>query len=126
MKELKIADDEYRNILYKLFGVASSKELTGGQFISLMGVFRDFGYKEKGHLGEREGMATQAQINHICVLWKKYTSAPDCKGLNQWLRKYHKVSHIRFLNKQKAGAAITALLKMVGKRGKDEKYQRKA
>jgi len=112
LEQVGLQDDLYRDILFANFGVKSSKELSAGQFVNLMGMFRYMGFESKGVYGEREGMASSRQLGFIFWLWKKWTGGQRLDGLNRWLAKYHGVSHTRFLTQEKAAKVITALEEM--------------
>ena len=117
-KKLGLTDDQYRSVLVQLAGVTSSKDLDPGGLDAVMGYFEWRGFTPlKGHgqsFGNREGMASFAQLELIRDLWREYThGAYDGEDeLNKWLLNKWKVSSLRFLTKAAAQKAITALKAM--------------
>ncbi|MBW2617549.1 MAG: regulatory protein GemA [Deltaproteobacteria bacterium] len=74
-------------------------------------------------LGQRRGMASQAQIGKIWGLWSRWRSQPgrreagsdDLKALNGFLHSRFRVSDVRFLDRRRAMTVIEALVEMVGR-----------
>lgn len=71
-RQLQLPDDDYRSILSGL-GVTSSKELTEAGVEQLMDIFKDLGFqpklKTKTPFVERDGFASEKQLNKIKVMW---------------------------------------------------------
>jgi hypothetical protein len=113
--KLKWDDDTYRQVLVRIAGVTTSKDLDQAGFEAVMG-FADFcGFRPlaKGapRYGNRPGMATFAQLELIRELWRELHGQAVCddEHLTGWLLKYHKVSSMRFLTLDSAGKVIVAL-----------------
>lgn len=108
-------DDTYRQVLVRIAGVTTSKDLDQEGFEAVMG-FADYcGFKPLGkgapRYGDRPGMATFAQLELIRELWREVQGARTCDdaALAGWLLKYHKVHSMRFLTLDGARKVITAL-----------------
>lgn len=109
-------DDAYRAMLLRVAGVQSSKELHEDSFAAVMAEFERLGFRSVRSLTQgstREGFATPAQIGRIRSLWKAHTGADDERALSAWLFKKFKVSNIRFLERDRAGAAVAILQRIV-------------
>jgi hypothetical protein len=116
-RALGLTDEEYRASLVHLAGVESSTQLDHAGFEALMGFFEWKGFKPlvaKGpSYGNRPGMASFAQIELIRAVWVEYTQGKGDEGsLNKWLERCFKVSSLRFVTKEAAPKAITALKAM--------------
>lgn len=115
-KDRQLTDAHYRDALVRIGGATSSTELDQGGFDAMMGYFDWLGFRprEAPDYGQREGMASAAQLSLIRKLWREYThNAYDGEDeLNKWLLRSWKVSSLRFLTKEAARGAITALLHM--------------
>ena len=127
---LKLSDELYRDILQERFRVNSSKELSRIQAASLIdelevkataaGVWesRHRGTKTKSYanLDHRAGMATPAQLRKIQAQWADVSRAEDAesrtKALRAFVLRVAKVSDVRFLTADGAGAVIRALTAM--------------
>jgi len=108
-------DDLYRQVLVRVAGVTSSVDLDREGFDAIMG-FADYcGFRPlaKGapRYGVRPGMASFAQLELIRELWREVHGQPVCDdaALTGWLKKWHKVEHMRFLTADGARKAITGL-----------------
>lgn len=113
-RDLDMADEVYRSMLREVAGVASSADLTESGFLAVMARFQRLGFQGRpAPLGERIGMATDAQLSYIRGLWSQWLGRPDEAALTAWLgRKFH-VSAIRFLDVVSAQKAIEGLKRMV-------------
>lgn len=117
-RKLMLSDEVYRTALAQVAGATSSTELDQDGFEAMMGLFEYMGFqptKAQGqNFGQRRGMASFAQIELIRALWREYThrqySGED--QLNKWLERCFKVSSLRYLSKDGARKAITALKMM--------------
>ena len=114
--KLALTDDDYREILRQEASVESSRDLDSDGFNAVMARFEVLGFKSSARsssLGDRVGMASDAQIAYIRDLWRDYTDgAGTDRSLGKWLMRTIKVSDIRFVTYGAAGKAITALLAM--------------
>lgn len=115
--KLELTEEMYRSALVEIGGVSNLTELDIAGFEALMGFFEYLGFKPltaKGaNYGDRQGMASFAQIEFIRTLWREYTrGASDEDGLNKWLESKWNLSSLRFLGKDKAPKIITALKAM--------------
>lgn len=113
--KLAMDDDCYRSVLAKCAGVTSSTELDVAGFTSVMGFFEYCGFTPRSatgaNYGNREGMATYAQLELIRTLWLETTRMQtlDETAMTKWLVRCFKVSSLRFLTKATAPRVITAL-----------------
>jgi len=114
--KLGLSDAEYRGALIHVAGVTSSTELDKAGFEALMGFFEYLGFqpltRQGQDYGDRPGMASYAQLELIRVIWMEHTDHRDEDALNKWLLRTFKVSSLRFLKKDEAQKAITALKAM--------------
>ena len=108
-------DDIYRQVLVRIAGVTTSKDLDQAGFEAVMG-FADYcGFRPLGkgapRYGNRPGMATFAQLELIREIWRELHDQETCddEHLTGWLQKYHKVSSMRFLTLEAARKTIVAL-----------------
>ena len=113
--KLGLDEDTYRLALVKIAGVTSSNDLTQEGFTAMMGFFDHCGFKPTVaagvSYGNRPGFATTAQVELIRSLWMEIHHECDLDegALNGWLRKFFKVSSLRFLPAATAPKTITAL-----------------
>lgn len=113
--KLKWDDETYRQVLVRIAGVETSKDLDQAGFEAVMGFAEYCGFKplEKGapRYGNRPGMATFAQLELIRELWRELHDQATCddEALTGWLLKFHKVSSMRFLTLEAARKCIVAL-----------------
>jgi hypothetical protein len=108
-------DDTYRQVLVRIAGVTTSKDLDQPGFEAIMGFADWCGFRPMGkgapRYGNRPGMATYAQLELIREMWRELHEQRECDdaALGGWLLKYHKVHSMRFLTMDGARKAITAL-----------------
>lgn len=113
--KLALDDETYRQVLVRVAGVTSSKELDNAGFQAVMGFFDYAGFRPLGkgapRYGDRPGMATFAQLELIRELWRELRREDETndEALAGWLLKYHKVHSLRFLTLDAARKVITAL-----------------
>ena len=113
--KLALDDETYRQVLVRVAGVTSSKDLDKDGFQAVMGYFDYAGFRPAGkgapRYGERPGMASLAQLELIRELWRELHHEAEVNedALAGWLLKYHKVHSPRFLTAEAARKAITAL-----------------
>lgn len=113
--KLGLTDADYRTVLVHLAGVTSSTELDREGFETVMGYFEWKGFapaSSRGRdYGERPGMASFAQLELIRDLWSEYTghAYQGEAELVKWLGRTFKVASLRFLTKDSARKAISAL-----------------
>jgi hypothetical protein len=114
--KLSLSDAEYRTALVHVAGVTSSTELDKAGFEAMMGLFEYMGFapltRQGQDYGARAGMASFAQLELIRTIWTEYTDHTGEDALNKWLLRTFKVSSLRFLRKDAAQKAITALKAM--------------
>lgn len=110
--QLHIADADYRAVLMRAAGVASSSNLDDVGFAAVMTEFERLGFRGGRPRTQAAGMATDAQIGRIKSLWKGYTGEDDELRLGRWLEKTFHVSHVRFLDAGSAGKAVAILTAM--------------
>lgn len=113
--KLALDDETYRQVLVRVAGVTSSKELDNTGFQAVMGFFDYAGFRPTGkgapRYGNRPGMASFAQLELIRELWRElhHETEVNDEALAGWLLKYHKVHSLRFLTTDAARKVITAL-----------------
>ena len=109
-------DDDYRAVLRQFGGVDSAADLSLAGFENVMRRLAALGFKSvwnKRTFGERRGMASPSQVEFIRALWEKFHGPDENEtALNAWLRHFHKIEALRFIDAKKAGAVITALKAM--------------
>lgn len=121
--KLGYSDAEYRHTLLHFGGVESAKDLDQEAFDAIMGFYEYRGFAPvsppplKNAPGERDGMATPAQLDFIRDMWRRYTGEWD-DGLAAWLEKSFDISDLRFLDADGASKAITALKRMTARTAK--------
>ena len=104
--KLAMDDDTYRSVLAKCAGVTSSTKLDVAGFTAVMGFFEYCGFTPRSatgaNYGNREGMATYAQLELIRTLWLETTQMQtlDEPAMNKWLVRCFKVSSLRYLTKE--------------------------
>lgn len=112
--KLRMDDDTYRQVLVRIAGVTTSKDLDRSGFEAVMGFFEYLGFQpidnSAPRYGERPGMASFAQIELIRDLWREIHRDRFCddEALASWLRKYRQVDSLRFLTADGARKVITA------------------
>jgi hypothetical protein len=108
-------DDTYRQVLVRIAGVTSSKDLDAEGFRAVMGFAEYCGFRPLAsgapRYGNRPGFATFAQLELIRELWREIHRDTVCNDehLLAWLAKYHKVDSLRFVTMDGARKVITAL-----------------
>lgn len=113
--QLAMSDADYRALLERVAGVASSVDLDNPGFTAVMAEFEKLGFRNtmgRPQPAHRDGMATPAQLGKIKSLWKGYTGEDDDARLSRWLEKKFHVSHVNFLPGWRAGKVIAVLTKM--------------
>lgn len=123
-KQLGLDEDSYRDILRRWGGVETSAELDAFGFEKVMIRMEGLGFRStwtKRTFGDREGMATPAQVDYMRRLWEELDPGDVREAhFSAWLTKYHHVSALRFVSAEKAKSVIPALKAMVGRRRKGE------
>ena len=121
-RRLRLGDTDYRAILRSVAGVSSSKDLNRAGFTCLMNEFRRLGFESTAHAagyGDREGMATVAQLARLRRLWSEFTGGAGTDiTMGKWLKGKWSVDHPRFLTQPDAHRALGALANMVGRKHK--------
>lgn len=120
VRQLGLSDERYRDILERIAGVRSSKELDGESLDAVLRFFRKLGFRDlpgRDGFGDRPGMASEAQVARIRKLWALYTGDGGTEAsLNTWLENTFKVSALRFADFDTAHRAIGALEAMAKRR----------
>ena len=133
LKNAMTLDDQvYRESIYNLFRVTSSKDLDCEQATSLIEVMKDtalkFGVWEEradkrkrfNDLGERGGMASPEQLRKIEAQWQEVSRVEQpedkAKALRHFVERIAKVSDLRFLDFAGAGKVLNALKAMLAKK----------
>lgn len=129
--KLGMNDDEYRTLLYGMFEVLSSKELSWAEAEDLVSELnRKTGAGDRGlgtgkphtshpksrqyqELDGRPGMATAAQCRMIAGMWADVSRVADAesrdKALRQFLYRITAVDHFRFLKRWQVEKVVRAL-----------------
>lgn len=114
--KLGLTDDDYHAILRQIANVESSHNLDNIGFTLVMEHFERLGFKSSFRArsyGERPGMASSQQVEMIRGLWREFTDgAGTDTTLGTWLERSFKVSALRFVTRDQASKAITALKAM--------------
>ena len=119
--QLGMTDEDYRALLMATAGVNSSRGLDEAGFRSVMRRFEKLGFThgkpQAPQYGQREGMATPAQVELIRTLWAKWHGREDARdsarALGHWLERSYHVSDLRFVTDAMATKAIEGLKAMV-------------
>lgn len=115
-KRLHLSDADYRALLRRVAGVASSTELTQTGFALVMDEFARLGFistrrSEAAKQPDRAAWAASyAQRIKIAAMWDAWKGAHDPEGLRRWLEHHHGVSDLRFLSGAKASKIIGSLV----------------
>ena len=119
-QRLNMCDADYRALLMSTAGVNSSRGLNEAGFRAMMLRFEKLGFthsKPKAHqYGQRDGMATPAQVIYIRQLWADWHGRDDARAMGHWLDRTFHVSDLRFVDLVTAQKAITGLKAMVRKK----------
>jgi phage gp16-like protein len=115
-RRLELTEEDYRALLQRVAGVASSNDLDGDAGVNaVMQEFGRLGFKtvqQAPKYGERWGWATQKQLDLIRSLWRKYAGTEEEAGLERFLEKQFKVTSLRFLDFRTAQKVITTFKRM--------------
>ena len=116
-RRVGMSEEDHRAMLWRLGNAASSRDLDADSFEAVMAHYKALGFVSdyaKGTFGDRPGYATPAQVRLIQRLWREYAPNGTDAELRKWLERYHSVSSLRFADRVKAHAIITALKAMTG------------
>lgn len=115
--QLGLDDAAYRDLLWRLTGVRSSRELTPSGFELLMRRFAELGFRSTSRLKPlpaRAGMATPAQVQKMRALWAEFTDGKGTElSLGRWLDGHFKVSSVRFVDAELAQQVIGGMVLML-------------
>lgn len=114
-RRLGMTEPDYRAMLQRVAGVTSSKALDDASFTAVMDELGRLGFKtvkNAPQYGERWGWATEAQLNKIRSLWRKYAGTEDETGMLHFLDSHFHISSLRFLDFATARKVIAAFKKM--------------
>jgi len=127
LAKLGMADSEYRTLLYGMFEVLSSKDLSWAEAEDLVDElnrkvnpprtpFHKGGSSDRkpyAELDGRPGMATGAQCRMIAGMWADVSRMPDADGREKALRSFLYrivgVDHFRFLTRGHVERVVKAL-----------------
>jgi len=137
-RELGLDRDAYEAVLLGAAGVDSSVHLDEDGYRAVMermdelheelGIPRKARRRRHDDLAGRPGMASPGQLRLIELLWSrlwehkrylKQTSEAREKGLQTWLTRMYRVSHVRFVDRRDAWRAIEALKQWMIREGLD-------
>lgn len=118
--QLHMTDEDYRALLMATAGVNSSRELSKTGFRAVMLRMEKLGFS-RGKIkvapapqyGQREGMATPAQVATMRKLWAIWGGQDDARALGHWLHRSFHVSDLRFVDVATAQKAIEGLKAML-------------
>ena len=114
-KDLALDDDTYRCLLERLFGVASAKDLTYSDHLTLLAEFRRLGWKPKPPKVQSQIAGLRdPQLRKIRLLWYRLVEAgairsPEASALPHFVRKQTGVERLEWLSVAQAGQVIEAL-----------------
>lgn len=120
-KRLNMSDADYRAMLQRVAGVASSKELTQAGFSLVMDEFVRLGFVSTArheaelHKTRAAWTASPAQRSKIVALWDAWQGYHDPEGLRRWLEHHHGVLDVKFCSAAKAHNVIGSLMKFKNK-----------
>lgn len=118
-RRIDMTDADYRAMLQRVAGVASSNDLDEASFSAVMAELGRLGFQtvqQAPQYGERLGWATEAQLNYIRSLWRKYAGTEDETGMAHFLDKHFKVSSLRFLDSVTVPKVIATFKRMAEQR----------
>lgn len=118
-RRLNMPDADYRAMLSRVAGVASSSDLDDTSFTAIMEELGRLGFdtvQKAPQYGERLGWATEPQINYIRSLWRKYAGTEDEVGMRHFLQKHFNVSSLRFLDSATVPKVIVTFKRMAEQR----------
>jgi phage gp16-like protein len=121
LQQLRFDDATYRDMLARVAGVSSARELNRAGFMAVMDHLTRCGFRSdwtKRTFGNRHGRATPAQVELIRALWREWSGADEEAALNKWLARFYHCDALRFLTPPTAGKAIEGLKAMVARKRK--------
>lgn len=117
--QLHMTDEDYRALLMSTAGVSSSRGLNEAGFRAVMLRMEKLGFSHgktkvapAPQYGQREGMATPAQVTTMRKLWASWHGQDDARALGHWLHRSFHVSDLRFVDVATAQKAIEGLKAM--------------
>lgn len=126
--QLRMTNEDYRALLMSTAGVNSSSGLNEAGFRAVMLRMEKLGFthgKPKAatapQYGQRDGMATPAQVAVIDKLWEKWHGSDDRRALGHWLSRSYGVSDLRFVDVVIAQKAIEGLKAMLRRKPRASK-----
>lgn len=121
--QLGLRDDDYRALLSRAGGVASSRDLTDASFARVMAELERLGFRSRADSADfgrnrHWSMASGRQLAFIRELWGDFTEGAGMDAnLDKWLRNRFGVGALRMLDGAKAHKVIAALLAMNKRKG---------
>lgn len=120
-QRLGIAEEDWRALLHRAGGVASSRELDEYGFARVMEELGRLGFRstwsDRTFGGQRVGMATPGQLALIRDLWAQFTAGEGTDAsLGRFMSGKGWPSHLRFVDGQTARLVIGALRTMLKRR----------
>lgn len=122
VNQLNMPDDHYRAMLMYTAGVNSAAGLDAAGFRAVMLRLEKLGFVNRKSkpkaptYGNRDGMASPAQVSRIRTMWARWHGADDDRALGHWLMHSHCVSDLRFVDARTAQKALNGLKAMVTRR----------
>lgn len=114
-RRIHMTDADYRAMLQGVAGVASSNDLDEASFSAVMAELGRLGFQtvqKAPQYGERQGWATEAQINYLRSLFRKYSGSEEESRLEHFLEKQFHVSSLRFLDSATVPKVIKTFKRM--------------
>lgn len=114
-RRIDMSNPDYRAMLQRVAGVTSSRDLDAEKFSAVMEEFGRLGFQTvqtAPQFGEREGMASPAQINYLRSLFRQYAGSEDDRRLERFLEKHFKVSSLRFLDSTTVPKVVATFRRM--------------
>lgn len=121
-RQLGMDDDPmWRSLIERVAGVRSSTELDQAGFDLVIRQLEAAGFKNTSRdkpFGSRPGFATGPQVALITRLAAEIWGADSAKALSTWLRRFHRVDHLRFVGFAQARAVIEGLKTILARKQK--------
>jgi hypothetical protein len=138
-KQLALDEDDYRDVLERITGHRSSKEITPDQLMPLQREFRRLGWKgyllrrdeveplKYEDLGHRKGRPTPAQLRMLearFVNIKGFADVNPDAAFRAFLEKRFGISHAKLLDDRTYEAALTAVKRLERDKGVKKEWRK--
>lgn len=117
-KQLNLDDDAYRDLLFSIARVRSSKDLDWTGRKRVLEHFEKIGFKRAVPFTKEAGVSAEAK--KLWVLWRQLHSQGKVKvgtqaALNNFVERQTGMSHIRFCNSHQLSTVIESLKKWLAR-----------